>query len=625
MLRCENVVLYRGTKRVLDAASFVIANKQKVGVVGANGAGKSSLLALVAGQLQPDAGEFERIPSARVAQVMQEVTDTPCALERRLRDFVIDGWSHLREAEAQLEQATLRNDGNEQARLLAAIDDIGGFHAEPQASRILSGLGFDTADHEKALAHFSGGWRMRAALARTLMQPSDLLLLDEPTNHLDLDAVLWLEDWLTRYPGTVLLISHDREFLNAVVDHVLHVGAATVTLTRGNYDAFERIRAEKLALQSRAYARQQSEVARLTRFVERFRYKASKARQAQSRLKMLERMQRIIPAHVDSPFQFVMTNPKKLPNPVIDLNDVSVGYGDHVVLRGLNARLAPGHRIGLLGRNGAGKSTFVKLLAGALPPICGHRDASPDLQCGYFAQHDVERLSSSASALVQLKDCHPSLTEQRARDLLGQFGFSGDDVLRSVSTFSGGERARLMLAMIFQMQPNLLLLDEPTNHLDLEMRQALAVALQDYPGAIVLVSHDRHLLGTIADELWLASRDRVSRFDGDLDDYAHWLKNRNSAPPLTSREVAKSPPQVTKTKAPAKLSYREQRELEALPARIESLEGELTQLQTRLADAEFLRGEGAEIAASNRRLQELEFDLARAYERWQELEDRPGT
>jgi ATP-binding cassette subfamily F protein 3 len=608
-------------KRVLRNVSFTVHAGQKVGVVGANGAGKSSLLALLAGRHACDDGDIERAGGQRTAEVEQDIT----AVHRSLLDFVLDGNTALRDVEAQLARAEAAEDGDAQARALGLFDDLGGYTAETEARRILGGLGFPTARHDEPLTSFSGGWRVRAALARALAQPADMLLLDEPTNHLDLDAVLWLEDWIRASPAMVLLVSHDREFLDSVVDRVVHVHGGNATLYTGNYSAFEAARAEALAQQGRAYERQQQEVARIQRFVERFRYKATKARQAQSRLKTLERMERIAPAHVDAPFQFAIPSAEKMPDRLLRLDDVVAGYGGERVLDRVNMAIGPGQRMGILGRNGAGKSTLVKMMAGTLSPQAGDRDAHRDLQVGYFAQHQMEQLRDDESALAQVQR-RAGLGERQGRDLLGRYGFSGDDVLRPVATFSGGERARLVLALIFQARPNLLLLDEPTNHLDLDMRHALSMALQDFPGAIVLVSHDRHLLETTADELWLVRHGTVAPFDGDLEEYARWLRrNQSGASEHADDRATTTAVKSVAPKRERKLSYKEQRELAGLPGQIELLEKEQAALHRQLGDPAFYQEEGTRIAEVKARLDVVEQDLDGAFTRWSELEELQGA
>jgi ATP-binding cassette subfamily F protein 3 len=525
MLKFSDLTLRRGTRVLVRDASFSIHAGQRVGVTGANGAGKSSLFALIRGELAPDGGEFSCPANWVIAHVAQETpaVDTPAI------DYVMDGDAELRAVETALAQAESSGDGGALGELHARLDAIGGYGARARAARLMHGLGFTGEQQTLAVRSFSGGWRMRLNLARALMCRSELLLLDEPTNHLDLDAVLWLEDWLAAYPGTLLLISHDRDFLDRVVNHILHLEQERADLQTGNYSDYELHRAERMAQQQVAYERQQREVAHIQSFIDRFRAKATKARQAQSRLKALARMELLAPAHVDSPFTFRFRAPEKLPHPLLALEKVAAGYGERTVIAGASASFAPGARIGLLGQNGAGKSTFVKLLAGTVSPTSGKREPAPDLRIGYFAQHQLEMLDPEATPLLHLQRLDGRATEQALRDFLGSFGFVGDRALEPVAPFSGGEKARLALALIVYQRPNLLLLDEPTNHLDIDMRHALTVALQDYEGALVLVSHDRHLLRSVADEFWLVGDGRVQAFDGDLEDYRSFLAQRLAA------------------------------------------------------------------------------------------------
>jgi ATP-binding cassette, subfamily F, member 3 len=526
MLSFSSLSLRRGARLLIADASFTIYRGEKVGVVGANGCGKSSLLALILGELHPDAGAFEMPAQIVVAHVAQELD----ASERAAIEFVMDGDKELRSTEAAIAKAEADNAGAALGELHAHYAALGGYDARSRAGRLVHGLGFSADDETRPVNAFSGGWRVRLNLAQALMCRSDLLLLDEPTNHLDLDAVLWLEEWLRNYPGTLLMIAHDREFLDRTVSRIVHIEAGSARLYSGNYSAFEEQRAAQLAQQQSMYERQQREIRHMMSFVERFRAKASKARQAQSRLKALERMEHIAPAHVDSPFEFSFLPPQKLPRPLLTLEKQQAGYGERVVLDSVSMTITPGSRIALLGRNGAGKSTLMKLLAGELPALAGKRTAARDLDIGYFAQHQLEQLAVDESPLAHLKRLGGAAalraTEQELRSFLGGFGFSGDRVFEPVGPFSGGEKARLVLALVIYLRPNLLLLDEPTNHLDLEMRQALAVALQDYEAAVVLVSHDRHLLRAVADELFLVDQGRATPFDGDLDDYARWFTAR---------------------------------------------------------------------------------------------------
>jgi len=529
MLNCFDLSLRRGQRLLFSGATFSVFRGEKAGITGANGCGKSSLLALVRGELTADAGNLTMAPGLAMAYVAQELTASDAAAI----DVVLDGDAELRELQGRLARAgdEAGDDcgdaaGARLAQLHARYEQIGGYEARSRAGRLMAGLGFVSADTLRPAASFSGGWRVRLALARALMCRSDLLLLDEPTNHLDLDAILWLETWLRGYPGTLLLITHDREFLDRIADRIVHIEHQQVRAYRGNYAAFEQQRASELAQRSALYARQQREIRHMESFIERFRAKASKARQAQSRLKALERLCRIAPAHVDSPMQFAFADPDKLPRPLLALERQSVGYAGRALITGVNLTLVPGDRVALLGRNGAGKSTLMKLLAGELAALAGERTAARELRIGYFAQHQLEQLDAAASAVEHLRRCDAAIGgragEQALRDSLASFGFAGERVFEPVAPFSGGEKARLVLALLAYRRPNLLLLDEPTNHLDLQMRQALALALQDYPGAVVLVSHDRHLLRLVADQLLLVHAGQALPFDGDLDDYAAW-------------------------------------------------------------------------------------------------------
>jgi ATP-binding cassette subfamily F protein 3 len=531
MLNFSDVSVRRGKRELFSGASFSLFRGEKVGITGENGSGKSSLMALVRGEIQPEAGSFERPAQLAVAHVSQELLAT----DQAAIEFVLDGDAELRTIERRIGEAERADDGERLGELYAAYAAIGGYDARSRAGRLLHGLGFTTLDETRPVSAFSGGWRVRLNVAQALMCRSDLLLLDEPTNHLDLDAILWLEGWLREYPGTLLLIAHDREFLDGVTNRIVNIEHGHAHAYRGNYSAFELQRAAELAEQSALYARQQREIRHMESFVERFRAKASKARQAQSRLKALERMQRIAPAHVDSPFAFSFAAPAKLPRPLLALERQAAGYGERPVIASLSLTLAPGDRLGLLGRNGAGKSTLMKLLAGALPALGGTRTEARDLRIGYFAQHQLEQLIVRESPLQHLQRIDaqaggPRTPEQTLRDFLAGFGFRGDRVFEPVAPFSGGEKARLVLALVAYQRPNLLLLDEPTNHLDLEMRQALSVALQEYEGAVVLVSHDRHLLTTVADEFLLVHGGRAVPFDGDLTDYARWLGQQEEQP-----------------------------------------------------------------------------------------------
>ena len=522
MLSFDRVTLARGPRTLLEEVSLTIFAGQRVGLVGRNGTGKSSLFAMIRGELAPDRGELSVPRRLAIASVAQE---TP-AVDRPAIDYVLDGDAELRATQQALAGAEAAHDAARIAGLHERLHAIGGYAARARSGRLLHGLGFAPEEHERAVAEFSGGWRVRLNLAAALMCRSDLLLLDEPTNHLDLDAVLWLQDYLRGYTGTLLVISHDREFLDAVTTQTLHLSGQRATLYTGNYSQFELLRAERLAQQTAVAKRQQQQIAHLQSFVDRFRAKASKARQAQSRLRMIERIERVLPAHADSAFEFGFAAPDKLPAPLLRLDQVAAGYDAHAVWRGARMDIAPGARIGLLGPNGAGKSTLMRVLAGELPVMTGEMVRHRDLRVGYLAQHQLEQLDPEGSPFLHLRRQEPAIDEQAARTFLGGFDFRGDRVYEPVANFSGGEKARLALALVVRSRPNLLLLDEPTNHLDLDMRAALELALQDYPGALVLVSHDRHLLGVTCDELWRVAEGAVQRFDGDLDDYAAWLAAR---------------------------------------------------------------------------------------------------
>ncbi|MBA2779777.1 ATP-binding cassette domain-containing protein [Billgrantia kenyensis] len=527
MIALRQVALQRGTQTLLENAELTLHAGHKAGIVGPNGAGKSSLFGLLLGTLAPDRGEIEMSGGQRISHMAQEVD----ALDRPIVDYVLDGDRELRQTESALEEARRQGDANREAELHGHIEALDGYSAPARAAQLLIGLGFGQADLERPLSAFSGGWRMRANLARTLFMPSDLLLLDEPTNHLDLDALLWLEQWLVRYPGTLLLISHDRDFLDAVCDHIVHFDQRRLVLYRGNYSTFERTRAEKLALQQAEAAKQQARREEIERFVARFKAKASKARQAQSRLKMLERMGDIAVAHADSPFHFTLPAADKTSHPLLVLDQARLGYRDvagveKVQLDEVKLTLLPGQRIGLLGPNGAGKSTLIKSLTGELPLLAGKRIPGEHLAVGYFAQHQLEGLDLAATPFMHVQRLSPTASDQSIRTFLGGFGFQGDDAFGEVGRFSGGEKARLALALVAWRKPNLLLLDEPTNHLDLEMREALTEALAAFEGTVILVSHDRHLLRATVDEFWRVADHRVEPFDGDLEDYRAWLKAR---------------------------------------------------------------------------------------------------
>jgi ATP-binding cassette subfamily F protein 3 len=531
MIRLSEVTLIRGTKVLLEDAGVALNPGDKIGLIGANGSGKSSIFALLRGELHADKGEVHYPARWRVAYVAQE---TP-ALERPAIEYAIDGDTTLRALEARLAEAERANDGHAIGEIHAAMGDADAYTVRSRAEQLLHGLGFSHEQIEEPVAGFSGGWRMRLNLAQALMCPSDLLLLDEPTNHLDLDAILWLEDWLRRYAGTLLIVSHDRDFLDGVVNVVVHIDNRKLRRYSGNYSAFEVQRAAAVVLAASQYEKQQRERAHLESFINRFRAKATKAKQAQSRMKMLAKMEELAPLHASAPFSFEFRDPLKAPDPLLVLEDVDAGYKienapDRIVVRGVTFSLQSGQRYGLLGINGAGKSTLIKTIAGELKPLAGTALFNKGLAVGYFAQHQVEMLRHDESPLWHLARITTNTREQDLRNYLGSFNFPGDMATTSIETFSGGEKARLALALIVWMRPNLLLLDEPTNHLDLETREALTVALAQFEGTLVLVSHDRHLLRATTDQFLIVADGRLQPFDGDLDDYRDWLFRTKLAP-----------------------------------------------------------------------------------------------
>ena len=623
MIKFQHLTLRRGPRVLLEDVNLDIFAGQRVGVVGRNGTGKSSLFALMLGELDADAGSVDVPAHLDVATARQHTPD----LDQTALDYVMDGDPELRRVQAALDAPDIAEHPQRMAELHDTLHAIDGYTAETRAAKLLYGLGFAPEDNARPVRSFSGGWRVRMNLAQALMRRSDLLLLDEPTNHLDLDAVLWLQSWLAAYPGTVLVISHDRDFLDAVCSHIVHLENQRATAYTGNYTAFETMRAERLAQQAAQHAAQQRRIAELQRFVDRFRAKATKARQAQSRVKMIERMQVVEAAHVDSPFRFRFFDPPKLPSPLVTLDDIEAGYGDTVVLHGVQRRLEPGDRIGLLGRNGAGKTTLVRSLAGLLQPLSGMRKPHPDLRVGYFAQHQIEQLDADASPLLHIQRLErdkpaadgPAATDQAIRSFLGGFNFVGDRVFEPVGPFSGGEKARLALAMVTWLRPNVLLLDEPTNHLDLDMRHALERALQGFAGAVLIVSHDRHLLAAACDSLWLIRQGRCEDFDGDLDDYARWVKSADSAKTAPAKRDTPAAP-ARQQRRRAALSRAQQKPLRDAvrdsERKIARLERKIAELDAQLADPELYQKDAFRAAELAKQQGELRSALDDAEATW---------
>lgn len=634
MLTFQQLACRRDGDVLFNDVNLVVHAGQKAGVVGKNGCGKSSLFQMVLGRLDSDDGAVHYPQNTRLSHVAQ---DTP-AVERSAIDYVIDGHVRFRALETKVQQAEAEG-GVPYAQALAALEDEGAYQIQPQAASLLNGLGFSANQHGTSVSQFSGGWRMRLNLAQALMCPCDLLLLDEPTNHLDLDAVLWLEQWLRSFDGTLLLISHDREFLDRVCTHVAHIERQTITLYRGNYSAFEKLRAAQLANQQALFERQQKTREHLQSYVDRFRAKATKARQAQSRLKMLERMEEIGPAHVDSEFQFEFQEPVNLPNPLLVLDDVALGYGNTTILKDVSFSIQQGDRIGLLGANGAGKSTLVKALVGDLPLNEGKRQASRNLVVGYFAQHQVDDLPVDSEPLTLLLARYPELSEAQGRNYLGGYGFNGDAVFQSIHTLSGGERARLALALIIRQRPNLLLLDEPTNHLDIDMRHALTTALQGFNGALVVISHDRSLLRASVDTLWLVANQAVKPFEDDLDGYAKWLAEQREGQNTPAGEVnAPSSAQNRKAKKQADAERRKQltplkRAVEKHSTSVDVYTNQLNELRNRLGSNDLYTEERKEEltqllqeeAALASKLDDAEEELLDAMETLEQAEQQSGA
>ncbi|HTH81221.1 MAG TPA: ATP-binding cassette domain-containing protein [Ramlibacter sp.] len=628
MILLRNLTLRRAAKILLDNVSLVINPGEKAGLVGRNGAGKSSLFRLIDGTLHEDSGDFSMPPQWRLAQVAQNMPET----DEPATDFVLAGDTRLMELRAELARAEESGDGMAIAHAHSDLADAGEHDAVPRAQSLILGLGFKTGELDKPVNSFSGGWRMRLQLARALMCPSDLLLLDEPTNHLDLDALVWLESWLKKYPGTLIVISHDREFLDAVTEVTVHIERQQLTRYGGNYSAFETLRAQQLALQTSAFAKQQDKIAHLQKFIDRFKAKASKAKQAQSRVKALERMEKIAPVLADAEFTFEFKEPANLPNPMLVISDGEFGYADKHVLRGVNRSVLAGQRIGILGANGQGKSTLVKSIAHEISQLAGTITEGKGLNIGYFAQQELDVLRPQDTPLEHMTRLVRDLAaksggggntarEQELRNFLGTFNFTGDMVKQTVGTMSGGEKARLVLAMMVWQRPNLLLLDEPTNHLDLATREALSVALNEFEGTLMLVSHDRALLRSVCDEFWLVARGVVQPFDGDLDDYQRFLLDeakrarevakREAAPPPTPAPVIQRKPDFSRAK-PLK------RELEQSEKQMAQLNAEREDLEARLVSM----SAPAELADAGRRLKSVSDELHTLEERWLQLSEQ---
>ncbi|GLX82804.1 ATP-binding cassette domain-containing protein [Thalassotalea eurytherma] len=592
MINASQLSLDRGTKHLIIDATFTIHPKHKVGLVGANGCGKSSFFAALLGQLQPEAGDLTLPSQWKIATVKQE---TP-ALSQSALEYVIDGDVEFRQLEAELDIARQNDDGNQEAIIINQIDTINGYSLPARAGELLHGLGFQQQQLSLPVKEFSGGWRMRLNLAQALISRADLLLLDEPTNHLDLDAVIWLQRWLKRYEGTLVLISHDRDFLDDVIGQILHFEQQKAKLYTGNYTSFERQRAEQLAQQDAQYQKQQKEVAHLTAFVDRFRAKASKAKQAQSRLKRLQKLPDLAPAHVDSQFTFSFKQPEHMPYPLLSIDEADCGYGqDAIIIKQAKITLVPGSRIGLLGRNGAGKSTLIKSLAGDIELVSGLRHQAQELKIGYFSQHQLEQLHHGSNGVEHILRAHKSMTDLEARSHLGSFGFQGEQALSDVATMSGGEKARLVLALIVLEKPQLLLLDEPTNHLDLEMRQALVLALQEFSGAIILIAHDRYLLESCVDEFYIVANGETQPFAGDIDDYQQWLNDdKKESLQATKKESTGGADRKAQRQAQAQLRQKAaplKKQADKLEKQTQTWQAQLSSIEAQLGDTEIYSAE----------------------------------
>lgn len=624
MIDVRDITLMRGGEILLQDASFSVFPGHKVGLIGANGSGKSSLFALFRGEISLDSGDCDIPKGWRLASVKQE---TP-ALASSALDYVIDGDKQYRQLQQQLSAAEHQDDGRAIGDLHDQIAQIGGYDIEPRAASLLAGLGFSQAQLQQSVKDFSGGWRMRLNLAQALIARADLLLLDEPTNHLDVDAIYWLEGWLQQYDGTLVIIAHDRDFLDNVTQQIVHIEHKTTRTYTGNYSQFERQRAEQLAQQQASFEKEQTVRKHLQTYIDRFRYKASKAKQAQSRIKALEKLSAQAPLRAQSAIRFEFAEPDKLPNPLVTMRNLQAGYGTTVILKDIKFNLVPGSRIGLLGRNGAGKSTLIKLIAGQLEPQAGELALSTSVKLGYFAQHQLELLDPKASALLHLQRLDARASEQQLRDYIGGFGFSGDAATQAVAPMSGGEKARLVLALIIYQKPNLLLLDEPTNHLDLEMREALVFALQSFTGAMIVVSHDRHLLRSTVDDFYLVADQQVQPFDGDLDSYHQWLQQQAKNPDAAVPAEANSGNADTR-KAQKRLEAERRQALKPLKDKVRKLEQQvdrlasaLEQINERLADAEIYdEARKAELADVLKQQATTQQQLSQSEQDWMNAEE----
>ena len=610
MLNIQNMTFLQGGIPLFQQANLQAFANQRIGLVGKNGCGKSTLFRLIRGELKPDGGDISLQSGKTIAFVEQEIANS----DQPALEFVLDGDMQLRQLEKILSRDQHDTAWFEAQHQFEAID---GYGAPARAAQLLNGLGFASDSLVRPVTSFSGGWRMRLNLARALMHRADLLLLDEPTNHLDLEAILWLEQYLSRYPGSILLVSHDREFLNATVNRIAHVHDCVIDNYAGDYDDFERTRAERIAQQNQAFERQQEKIAHMEDFVRRFRAQATKAKQAQSRIKALERLTRIAPAHVtDGHFELEIEAPERSPDLLLRAEKMGFGYGDKQLFQNVDLMLRSGARIALLGPNGAGKSTLIKLLVGELAPTTGKLELTPDIRIGYFAQHQLENLDSKATPLQHMERVAPKETTLALRTFLGRFGLAGNEEDRPVESFSGGEKSRLALALLAWQKPHLLLLDEPTNHLDLDMRDALTLALEEYTGAVVLVSHDRSLIRAVADELWLVADGKAELFDGDLEDYKTWIEARR--PRESVQAQPEKPKQETAAKPKKKALLSKQTKLEA---ELNKAQTELTEINGKLADpATYASCSGDFIADLNARREVLETKVAELEESWLELE-----